>query len=74
VTSRFLTVADVAEELAVSIRTVQRYVADGALRAVRLPGGQIRVRRSALDAALLGWQTMPDGRRVGGMADEQQAA
>jgi excisionase family DNA binding protein len=47
-----LTVAQVAQRWRVSIRTVQRYVADGKVKAVRLPGGQYRIRQEDADAAL----------------------
>lgn len=51
----YLTLAEVAEELRVSIRTVTRYVADGHLGAIQLPGGRLRVARTDLDAALAAW-------------------
>jgi excisionase family DNA binding protein len=51
----YLTLAEVAEELRVSIRTVTRYVERGHLRAVQLPGGRLRVARADLDTALAGW-------------------
>lgn len=47
-----LTAADVAEEWNVSVRTIQRYVSQGKIRATRLPGGQVRMTRTAVRAAL----------------------
>lgn len=47
-----LTPTQVAKSWGVSLRTVQRYIADGRLKAVRLPGGYYRVRQEDLDAAI----------------------
>ncbi|OLT35635.1 hypothetical protein BJF84_13495 [Rhodococcus sp. CUA-806] len=47
-----LTARQVAEEWHVSVRTIQRYIADGRIKATRLPGGQARIKRSDADAAL----------------------
>ena len=58
----YLTVAAVAEELGVSMRTVQRWVERGDLAAVRLPGGRLRIARRDLDAAVSRWRTAPPGR------------
>lgn len=44
------TINQAAELLAVSTRTIKRYVAGGRLRVRRLPGGSIRVPASALQA------------------------
>jgi excisionase family DNA binding protein len=60
----FLTVAAVAEELDVSIRTVQRWIERDHLPAVRLPGGRLRVARRDLDEALAQWRTAPPGRML----------
>ncbi len=54
----WLTVAAVAEELDVSMRTVQRWVAAGEIAVVRLPGGRVRIRRCDLDSAVASW-TIP---------------
>ncbi|MFM9261423.1 excisionase family DNA-binding protein [Rhodococcus sp. 5A-K4] len=48
-----LTVRQVAEEWTVSVRTIQRYIQNGRIKAVRLPGGQSRLRRSDVDRALV---------------------
>lgn len=46
-------VAEAAELLRVSQRTVQRYIRDGHLKAVRLPGGRItRIKRADVAALL----------------------
>jgi excisionase family DNA binding protein len=60
----FLTVAQVAEMLEVSPRTVLRWVERGDLPAVRLPGGRLRVSARDLEAALERWQTMPRKRML----------
>jgi len=41
--SAFLTVAQVADEVGVSARTVLRWLAAGELPCLRLPGGGIRI-------------------------------
>jgi excisionase family DNA binding protein len=53
----YLTCAQVAEELGVSVRTITRWIDTGALEAVRLPGGRLRVSQTALAAHLAGWST-----------------
>jgi excisionase family DNA binding protein len=47
-----LTIPEVAGILHVSIRTVHRWIADGKLKAVRLPGGRYRIRAADAEAAL----------------------
>lgn len=48
-----LTVTQVAAQLHTSPRTVQRWIKDGRLRAVRLPGGRsYRIYQRDIDAAL----------------------
>lgn len=49
-----LTVAQVADQLQTSSRTVQRWIKNGRLRAIRLPGGRGRYRiyQDDIDAAL----------------------
>jgi excisionase family DNA binding protein len=46
---RWLTLADVAEELDVSTRTVMRWVERGQFPAVVLPGGRRRIHREAFE-------------------------
>lgn len=55
-----LSVKEIANMLSVSKRTVQRMVKRGDLNAIRV-GGQIRVRRSALDRMLRECSVSPDG-------------
>jgi len=55
-----LSVTEIANMLSVSKRTVQRIVKRGDLDAIRV-GGQIRVRRSALDKMLRERSVYPDG-------------
>jgi excisionase family DNA binding protein len=47
-----MSVADVAEYLGVTTRTVQMMLADGRLRAYRLGPRIVRLRRDEVDAAL----------------------
>jgi len=55
--SAYLTAAQVGEELGVSTRTVLRWIDAGALPAVRLPGGRVRVSQTALAEHLADWAT-----------------
>ena len=48
-TGRLLTAREVSELLAVSTETVLRWSRNGALPAVRLPGGAVRFREDALE-------------------------
>ena len=48
----FLTPAEVAHQWKVSLRTVQRYIGDGRLKAVKLPSGRYRIRRSDVADAI----------------------
>lgn len=66
----WLTLAVVADELDVSTRTVQRWVENGDLAAVRLPGGRLRVQRAELDSALERWRTVAPGRRLAAVPEE----
>jgi excisionase family DNA binding protein len=50
--SGFLTVAQVADELGFSPRTILRWIAAGNLQAVRLPGGRLRISQTAWSAFL----------------------
>jgi excisionase family DNA binding protein len=54
---RLLTAREVAEMLAVSTETVLRWVRQGKLPAIRLPGGAIRFREADIDRCLKGWAT-----------------
>ena len=47
-----LTPSQIAAEWHVSVRTIQRYIANGQIKALRLPSGFARVRRSDAEAAL----------------------
>lgn len=52
-TNPALTVAQVADQLGTSSRTVQRWIKDGRLRAIRLPGGRsYRIYQRDIEAAL----------------------
>lgn len=49
----YLTVAEVADHYRTTARTVQRWIREGKLRAVRLPGGRsYRIAKSDLTAAI----------------------
>ncbi len=58
----WMTVADVADDLAVSPRTVLRWIDRRDLPAYRLPGGQLRVRQADLAAMLEAGATVREGR------------
>lgn len=51
-TSELLTLAEAADRLRLSPRTVQRYVADGRLASLRTPGGHPRFRAEDVEALL----------------------
>ena len=55
-----LTPRQVADELGVTVRTVQRWIADGRLPAIRV-GSRVRVSRSSLSAVADGTATKPAG-------------
>lgn len=59
VRKQWLTLADIAEELDVSVRTVMRWVERGELPAIELPGGRKRVHRQMFDAWLESRLTTP---------------
>ena len=48
-TSGFISLADVAEELAVSYWTVRRWAQAGQIKCIRLPSGTLRVPREELN-------------------------
>ncbi len=52
--SDLLTLAEVADRCRCSIATIRRWINNGVLPRIRLPGGTYRVRRSALEAMLEG--------------------
>jgi excisionase family DNA binding protein len=62
-TDETLTPRQVAEELGVTVRTVQRWVADGRLAATRV-GGRVRLSRSSLGAVTVGPVTRPPAIRA----------
>jgi excisionase family DNA binding protein len=65
VSAAFLTVAQVADEVGFSPRTVLRWVERGELEAVRFPGGRLRIAESAWIAFLDERSTRPaDGTLV----------
>lgn len=51
-TDGYLTPSQLAEQWKVSLRTVQRYLAEGRIKAVRLPGGQYRIRPEDAESAI----------------------
>jgi acetyl-CoA/propionyl-CoA carboxylase biotin carboxyl carrier protein len=61
-TDEALTPRQVADELGVTVRTVQRWVADGRLPATRV-GGRVRVSRSSLGTVAAGPE-MPEPRQI----------
>ena len=52
-TTSYLTVAEVARRYRTTPRTVQRWIREGRLRAVRLPGGRGRYRINETDLAVI---------------------
>lgn len=62
--SAYLTVAQVADELGFSPRTVLRWIDAGHLDAVRLPGGQLRIPQSAYSSFLTRHSVAPRERMV----------
>ncbi|WP_457149551.1 helix-turn-helix domain-containing protein [Mycobacteroides abscessus] len=48
----YLTPAEAARHLHVSLRTIQRYIATGKLPALKTPGGHYRIKESDVAAAL----------------------
>jgi len=67
--SGYLRVADVADDLGVSPRTVLRWIDRGQLGALRLPGGGLRISQTAYSA----WQaarTTSGGDRIVAAIDE----
>ena len=62
-TDETLTPRQVAEELDVTVRTVQRWVADGRLPAIRV-GGRMRVSRSSLGSVAAGHPAPGSGMRA----------
>jgi excisionase family DNA binding protein len=61
------TVADVADHLGVSTRTVLRWVERGELKALRLPGGRLRISQTAYNAWIAAHTTGPERRSLGGV-------
>jgi predicted site-specific integrase-resolvase len=61
-----LTCRQVADDAVVSIRTVQRWVKDGDLAAIVLPGNRIRIDPDVWAAAQRSWTTTP-GHTKGGI-------
>jgi excisionase family DNA binding protein len=53
-----------AQLLQVSDETVRRWAADGLIRHIRMPSGQIRFRRSDLEAILRPIEPNDDSRRA----------
>lgn len=49
ITRRLVSLADAAEALAVSTRTVRRYIADGQLEAVRLGRKTLRIKVDSIE-------------------------
>ncbi len=67
--SGYMTVAQVADDLGFSPRTILRWIDAGQLEAVRLPGGRLRIPQSALVALLEAGSTRPAVGIVGSVDD-----
>ncbi|NLB97219.1 MAG: helix-turn-helix domain-containing protein [Armatimonadetes bacterium] len=48
----YLTIAEAAEALHLSVPTIKRYIYEGKLRSTKLPGGQHRIPQSEIDRIL----------------------
>jgi len=72
--SAYLTCAQVADELGVSVRTITRWIDTGSLEAVRLPGGRLRISQATLAAHLAGWTTSSSAGAYAGPVDASGAA
>lgn len=48
----YLTPSQLAEQWHVSLRTVQRWLADGRIKSTRMPGGRYRIRPEDAAAAI----------------------
>ncbi|WP_319456923.1 MULTISPECIES: helix-turn-helix domain-containing protein [unclassified Mycobacterium] len=51
-TDGFLTPAQLADKWQISLRTVHRYLAEGRVKSIKLPGGQYRIRPEDAEAAI----------------------
>lgn len=69
--SGYLTVAAVAEEFAVSPRTVLRWIEREELVGVRLPGGRLRISQTAYLAFIAERATTADRRKVVANPEEE---
>jgi|tagenome__1003787_1003787.scaffolds.fasta_scaffold20789362_3 excisionase family DNA binding protein len=56
--SGYLTTADVAERWDLHTRTVLRYVEQGRLSAIRLPGGMLRFTLAEIEQREASWSTI----------------
>lgn len=63
---RFLTVAEAADELAVTERFIRKLIADGDLRAVKVGARVVRIRRTDLEDLLRPARVVP---RLGSRRD-----
>jgi excisionase family DNA binding protein len=70
--SGYITVAQVADDLDVRMRTVQRWVAAGALPAIRLPGGRLRIPQTAYAAFVAGLATPHPARTIDATPTEEE--
>jgi excisionase family DNA binding protein len=68
--SSYLRVADVADDLGVSPRTVLRWIDQGEIEALRLPGGRLRISQTAY-STWLATHTMTTGGRTLGRVQEE---
>ena len=59
----FLTVAEAADELAVTERFIRKLIADGDLRAVKVGARVVRIRRNDLEDLLRPARVVPHGVR-----------
>lgn len=69
--SAWLTVAQVADDSGFSARTVLRWIDRGDLRAVRFPGGRLRIRQSDYAAMQTAGETTAPKRMLATVDDDE---
>ena len=68
--SRYLRVADVADDLGVSVRTVLRWIDRGEIEVLRLPGGRVRISQTAYSTWLTAHTMTAAGRTLARVQEE----
>ena len=66
----YLTVAQVADDLGFSPRTILRWIDQGEIEALRLPGGRLRISQTAYSTWLAAHTMTTGGRTLGKVQEE----